>query len=189
MADDLMMMNTDDLLKTASLLVEMEDYSTAMTAFNTVFNQDSKCVEAHHIRGYAGKYFENYEETIKEFDRVIELEPGYAGAYYNRGCINREGDKKRAIRDFSKAIKLKSDYAEAYNNRGSLHEDIGNYKQAIRDFSKAIKLRPDYAMAYVNRGIAYARHDKKSLLSISDIKKATKLGYELAKDLSGQAGF
>ena len=84
---------------------------------------------------------------------------------------------------------MKSDYAEAYNNRGSLHEDIGNYKQAIRDFSKAIKLRPDYAMAYVNRGITYARHDKKSLLSIADIKKATILGHELARDLSGRGGF
>lgn len=179
-----MMMNTDDLLNIGSMLVEMEDYNTAMTAFNIVFNQDSKCVEGHHIRGYAGTYFENYEETIKEFDRAIELEPEYAGAYYNRGCIHREGDKRRAIRDFSKAIKLKSDYAEAYNNRGSLYEDIGNYKQAIRDFSKAIKLRPDYAMAYVNRGVTYARHDKKSLLSIADIKKATILGHELAKELS-----
>ena len=181
-----MMMNTDNLLKTGLLLVEMGDYNTALTAFNIIFNQDSKYLEAHHIRGYAGKYFENYEETIKEFDRAIELEPGYAGAYYNRGCIYREGDKRRAIRDFSKAIKLKSDYAEAYNNRGSLYADIGNYRQAIRDFSKAIKLRPDYAMAYVNRGITYARHDKKSLLSIADIKKATKLGHELEKDLSGR---
>ena len=178
-----MMMNTDDLLKTGSLLVEMGDYETAMTAFNIVFKQDSKYVEAHHIRGYAGIYFENYEEAIEEFDRAIEREPGYAGAYYNRGCIHREGDKQRAIRDFTKAIELKSDYAEAYNNRGSLHEDIGNHKQAIRDFSKAIKLRPDYAMAYVNRGITYAMHDKKSLLSITDIKKAIELGHKLARDL------
>ncbi|HVO66138.1 MAG TPA: tetratricopeptide repeat protein, partial [Syntrophales bacterium] len=140
-----MMMNTDDLLKTGSLLVEMGEYNTAMTAFNIVFDQDSECVEAHHVRGYAGKYFENYEETIKEFDKTIELEPGYAGAYYNRGCIYRECDKQRAIRDFTKAIELKSDCAEAYNNRGSLYADVGDYQQAIRDFSKAIEMRPEYA--------------------------------------------
>lgn len=174
------MMNTDDLLNTGLFLVEMEDYNTAMTAFTIVFKQDSKYLEAHHIRGYAGKYFENYEEAIKEFDRAIELEPEYAGAYYNRGCIYREGDKQRAIRDFTKAIELKSEYAEAYNNRGSLYAEVGDYQQAIRDFTKAIELRPDYAMAFVNRGITYARHDKKSLLSIADIKKATKLGHELA---------
>jgi len=179
------MMNTDDLLNTGLLLVEMEDYDIAMTAFNIVFKQDSKYVEAHHIRGYAGKYFESYEETIKEFDKTIELEPGYAGAYYNRGCIYKKGDEQRAIRDFSKAIELKSDYAEAYNNRGSLYADVGDYQQAIRDFSKAIEMRPEYAMAFINRGITYAKLDKKSLLSIADLKKATKLGHELAKDLSG----
>ena len=88
MADDMMMMmNTDDLLKTASLLVEMEDYNTAMTAFNIVFNQDSKCIEAHHIRGYAGTYFENYEEAIIEFDRAIELEPGMQGLIITGGAL------------------------------------------------------------------------------------------------------
>jgi tetratricopeptide (TPR) repeat protein len=177
-----MMISKDDLLEIGALAVENGNYDIAISAFHSFILRDLKCVEAHHIRESIYKYYENYGEAIRDFDRSIELKPECAEAYYNRGCTYRKDvdDIQQAIRNFTKAIELRSGYAEAYNNRGDLYGDAGDYRQAIVDFTKAIELKPDYAMAYVNRGITYARLDNKSPLSIADIKKAVGLWHESA---------
>ena len=178
-----MMIGKDDLLKIGSSAVESGNYDIAIAAFQSFILRDLKCVEAHHIRESIHKYYDNYGEAIRDFDRSIELKPECAEAYYNRGCAYRKDvdDIQQAIRNFTKAIELRSGYAEAYNNRGDLYGDVGDYQQAIVDFTKAIELKPDYAMAYVNRGLTYARHDNKSL-SVADIEKAVSLWHGSANE-------
>ncbi|MGZ6223181.1 MAG: tetratricopeptide repeat protein [Syntrophales bacterium] len=180
MTDD-MMTSKDDLLEIGSSAVKNGNYDIAISAFHSFILRDLKCVEANNIRDMIYKYYDNYGEAIKDFDRAIELKPECAAAYYNRACTYRKDvdDIQQAIKNFTKAIELRSGYAEAYNNRGDLYEYVGDYEQAIVDFTKAIELKPDYAMAYVNRGITYARHDNKSQLSIADIKKAISLWQDL----------
>ena len=86
---------------------------------------------------------------------MIELDPDYVKAYYNRGTSkNNLGQYEPAIRDFDKAIELDPDYAKAYNNRGTSKHNLGQYESAIRDYDKAIQLDPGNAFAYNNRGIS-----------------------------------
>ena len=45
--------------------------------------------------------------AAEDFSRVIELEPGDAIPYYNRGCTYAEmGYPRRALEDFNQAISL-----------------------------------------------------------------------------------
>ena len=60
-----------------------------------------------------------YDESIKYYDKIIELTPNDPELYFNRGAaegmlMNSEG----SIKDYDKAIVLKPDYKEAYANRG-----------------------------------------------------------------------
>jgi tetratricopeptide (TPR) repeat protein len=47
------------------------------------------------------------DKAIDDFTKAIELKPGYAEAYYNRGQVWEEkGDYERGLADYSKAIEI-----------------------------------------------------------------------------------
>jgi lipoprotein NlpI len=93
--------------------------------------------------------------AIEDFTKAIQLKPGYAAAYYNRGTLEQlKGEVGCAIMDYTKAIELEPDLAVAYSNRGTAKQSKGDFDGATADFTKAIELKPDYADAYCNRGFA-----------------------------------
>ncbi|MHB1680815.1 MAG: tetratricopeptide repeat protein [bacterium] len=48
---------------------------------------------------------EKFEEAIKKFTKVIEIDPNYAAAYNNRGSAYYNSKKyQKAIEDYTKAI-------------------------------------------------------------------------------------
>ena len=95
-----------------------------------------------------------YQEAILDYDKAINLKPGYAETYNNRGFAkNNLGQHFPAIFDFDIAIQLKPDFADAYNNRGNAKANLNQHFAAISDYDTVIRLRPDYAGGYYNRGI------------------------------------
>lgn len=48
-----------------------------------------------------------YKEAIRDFSRVIEIDPENANAYFNRGCCyDSVGELDLAISDYSVALEL-----------------------------------------------------------------------------------
>lgn len=83
----------------------------------------------------------DYELVKSDLNKVIELVPDFAFAYYNRGNIYSQlNDYHAAIADYDKALSLNPDMAEAYYNRGLTLIFLGNNKQGIADLSKAGEL-------------------------------------------------
>ena len=59
-----------------------------------------------------------YEDSIKAYDKTIELEPTYANAYSNKGlALGQLGQYEEAIKVFDKAIELNPHNADAIKNR------------------------------------------------------------------------
>lgn len=80
-------------------------------------------------------------EIMADFDKVIELDPRSAFAYYNKGNLLVEaGDLTSAISAYTKAIELKPDFGEAYYNRGYLYLRLGNKEAGVTNLSKAGEL-------------------------------------------------
>ena len=51
--------------------------------------------------------FGNYEASIADFNKAIELKPDYATAYSNRGNTNADlGNYEAALADYDEAIEL-----------------------------------------------------------------------------------
>ncbi len=49
----------------------------------------------------------HYKEAIRDFTRVIEIDPDNANAYFNRGCCyDSIGELDLAISDYSVALEL-----------------------------------------------------------------------------------
>ena len=83
----------------------------------------------------------DYDNVLKDFDRVIQSVPDFPYAWYNRGnvkCIIK--DYEGAISDYTKAIDLKNDLAEAYFNRGLTYLYLKDNKSGCIDLSKAGEL-------------------------------------------------
>jgi tetratricopeptide (TPR) repeat protein len=107
-------------------------------------------------RGFAYYRVREYQRAFADFDRALELFPGYARAYASRGSVYRYlGVYQRAIDDTSRAIELKPDYAWAYTIRGHVYSLCQAYTQAVEDLNRAIEISPDYAYAYFLRGCVY----------------------------------
>lgn len=80
-------------------------------------------------------------EIISDYDKVIELSPQMAFAYYNKGVVLAEaGDNTSALSLFSTAISLKQDFGEAYYNRGFIYMQLGQRQKGSDDLSKSGEL-------------------------------------------------
>ena len=78
------------------------------------------------------------DDILADLDRTIELSPGMAMAWYNKGNLLYEAeDYEGATEAYSRAIELKPDFGEAYYNRGFLHLKAGRRALGIDDLGKA----------------------------------------------------
>ena len=96
----------------------------------------------------------NYEFSliIRDYDTVIQLNPDFVFAYFNRAnirCLQR--DYRTALLDYSEAIKRNPDFAEAYFNRGLTRLYIGDTDSGIEDLSKAGELGIVNAYSIIKR--------------------------------------
>lgn len=80
--------------------------------------------------------------ALADYNKVIELDSKYAGAYNNRGILKaKQNDISGALADYNKVIELDPLPAHAYYNRGLLKErKLKDKKSAIQDFREAANL-------------------------------------------------
>lgn len=137
------------------------------------------------VRGenYANKRM--YDKAIAEYDKALQINPGYALAYYNRAnAYARSMQFDKAILDYTKTIEIMKKNRtrlyldDVYYNRACVYKAKGELDEAINDYTTAITLNPGRPDAYNNRGIAYydkGENDKAE----QDFRKAERLGYKV----------
>ena len=58
------------------------------------------------------------DRALQDYNRAIEIKPGYALAYYHKGNLSGlKEDFRQAILDYSKAIEIDPGFALAYHTR------------------------------------------------------------------------
>ena len=89
----------------------------------------------------SNRYRTLLQESLSDFDAVLNLNPRVVYAWFNKGNIYFEIlDYTSAINAYSEAIKTDQDFGEAYFNRGLAYLSAGNKAQAFSDLSKAGEL-------------------------------------------------
>ncbi len=80
-------------------------------------------------------------DIIADYDRVLELSPHMAVAWFNKGTLLLESeDYNGASQAFTRAIELKPDFGEAYYNRGYIALRAGRQAEGVADLGKAGEL-------------------------------------------------
>ena len=94
----------------------------------------------------------DYRLVKDDFDRVVEMQPAFVEAYFNRANVSAKlNDFKAAIVDYSMAIALNDRFAEAYYNRGLAKIYTGNTEGGVADLSKAGELGMYQAYSVIKR--------------------------------------
>ncbi len=89
-------------------------YREAISAFNKAIEHNPKYMHFHH-RGNTYMALKQYRNAIKDFNAVINLNPGIRNAYFYRGiALIKIGKKKRGLDDIRKAAKLGSGNAKRW---------------------------------------------------------------------------
>jgi tetratricopeptide (TPR) repeat protein len=119
-----------------------------------------------------------FEEAIKEFDKVLQQQPGHFWAQYlDALCLLRLHRAAEARARLGACLALRSDFVWIYLLRGFAQGELLEFDAAEADFAKALQLRLDESARYVlfvNRGVLRIRQDRVDD-AISDLKTAIKL--------------
>jgi tetratricopeptide (TPR) repeat protein len=113
---------------------------------------------AYNNRGLAYVADGDVERAIADFDKSLELHPGYINALMDRGMANgMKGDHERAVADFSTAIRQNPDSADAYNGRCYSLALMGDAAAALADCNRALALAPNTPYILDSRAYAFLR--------------------------------
>jgi len=139
---------------------------------------------------------------VKDYDRIISLDPANAIAYFSRGVnscrevellnklnadlilpgqqktiVRSQRDEiyRKALSDFSKTIQLEPGFAVGYFDRAYVKCQLQDFNGAIKDYDNTIKADPSFAEAYYNRGL-FLLYMKNKLEACNDFSKAGELG-------------
>jgi tetratricopeptide (TPR) repeat protein len=132
------------------------EYDRAISDFDQATRIDPNNLEAASNRATAFGSKGDYDRSIKELDRVIQLiqqapqpdpnepvQPSEAIAWDNRGfAYYRKGDYTQATQDFGRAIELFQLEPTFFRHRGQAEFFQGKFAEAATDYKTVIALNP-----------------------------------------------
>ena len=98
------------------------------------------------------------EDAVDAYQKVLELNPGAAGALVNLGTIYYRLRKfDEAEKYYLAAIEADSGYPLAQFNLGNLYDEQGRLPEAVDFYRRALALNPHYADAHFNLALLCER--------------------------------
>jgi tetratricopeptide (TPR) repeat protein len=141
-------------------------YADAEQMYRKAISLNRSNPQPHIQLGLALEGQGSFDEAIKEFQRVIAIDPKSANAYNNIGAVLvkkaalGKATPDKAIEAYRRAIAVDPSYALSYNNLGLVLYKQGDTNEAIAKYGQAIQIDPKYLFAHWN--LAYAlQHEVK----------------------------
>ncbi len=135
----------------------------ALLDFTRAIQDDATNAEYFFERGVAHNGLKNYDDSVRNFNDALRLNPGHVAAKkhrasaYNMQGLNHvsTGNHTQAVNDFTEAIADHGAEPIFLFNRGVSNHALKKYDEAIRDFNEAVRLNPEYISAKQQRAGAY----------------------------------
>ncbi len=135
--------------------LKQNNLSEAIKYFNLVLQKDPDNVEAHYNIAVAYKKSENHEQSLKHFDRVVELLNSPSQS--NPGVMNASKTKPprgEVMGKFDVYTEVKEKEHD-YIDLGDMHADNSQYEAAIEYYNLALGINPYNANTYFKASKSY----------------------------------
>lgn len=147
-------------------------FKDSIVLFSDVVAKNPSSWMGYNNRGAEYFAIRSYDLALADFDRALELKPGFADALVNRGLIYLAmKDFGKALDDLDKAVAAEPKSWDAYSARSMVHRGAGRLDLALADCDKALSLNPSFIKGLIRRGIIYSmmrKHD----LALGDLDRA-----------------
>ena len=141
------------VIKQLQALYDMGKYEIIYDQTKVLTKKHPKSVLVNKFLGLSCLKLNNFQDALKTFKKLIELEPNNSDWHLNLGAaLQSIGRPQDAVVAIGQSISIKNDNPIAYNNLGNALASAGNTSGAIKAYSLAISCKPDYAYAYNNLG-------------------------------------
>jgi tetratricopeptide (TPR) repeat protein len=157
---------------------DLQQYKNAQADFEAAVKLQPKQIESVLYEGRVRAKLGKLREAIKEYDRVLLLNPNHVVA------LDAKGEALLALKDYraldaNDELLNKADpqNATVHFRRGVVSAANKLVEQALRDFSQAIIRQPDLAMAYEERARIHGLRGDKSA-ALSDLGQAIRYGLD-----------
>ncbi len=152
----------EDILR----LLGRESLSVSSTDNSSATNQSDSTSQAKSIErevsqeaielyseGVDRYYAGDLEGAIAAFEKALEIDPKFHGAWYGLGnTLNDLGRNSEAIAAFDQALEINPKFHEVWNNLGNALNGLGRYSEAITAFDQALEIDPKFHAAWNNLG-------------------------------------
>ena len=132
-----------------------ERYDLALRAFDEVMELWSREDPALHlIRGHVHRDSGQFEKSLQDFEKAIELAPRFESFRSDR-CVALAllGKAEEGLRDCDRAIDKGPPTAANFLNRGAVYLRLNRPDEAAADFERAFDVDPDDPEALYARGV------------------------------------
>ncbi|HOE45696.1 tetratricopeptide repeat protein [Methanothrix soehngenii] len=168
--DDLATFNNDSARYNDSLAAYDKAIELAPTndSRNLAQAYEGKAVALSHMgqdlaaRGQIEESRAVLKEAVKNYDKVIDLDPDFVGqeAQQNRAGVLKELGRRdeaaagyeKAIEQLNRSIEVNLNNSGAWVNKAILFQEQGRYEEAITALNNATKITPEYVMAWEMMG-------------------------------------
>ena len=131
--------------------------------------------EAHNNLGVVLFQKGDVDEAIVQYQKALEIHPGYADAHNNFGnALFQQGKVEDAMAEYQKALQINPNLAKAYYNRGAALFQQDKVDEAIVQYRKAVQINHEDSEANNNLGNALL-HQGKADEAIAYFQKALQI--------------
>jgi len=165
---------SERLYKQGNEFYEKGEWRTAIWYYDQSIELDPANYKAYYNRALAKACMENYDDALKDLEKVVELKENFAETYYLRGlCYEYKGVLNEAIKEYNEALSRNPDFRDAQNRKESCENKVqknnktnsfetiedaktlekeGKYNEALDLLEKALKQQPDsFQLLYYRR--------------------------------------
>ena len=162
-----------NMLATYAIVPPSEAFPRAESAALRALDLDETLAEAHTSLGWTKMSQWSWQEAEREFQRAIELNPGYATAHHWYGLYFswNPGRFDEALAELKRAQELDPLSLIINASLGEALDNLGRYDEAIEQLRETLELDPNFGRAQLILGLALTQKSRYEE-AIAELEKA-----------------
>ncbi len=121
----------------------------ALQYFNNALRINPEAITSLYGRALCYQYKNDFDNAIKDYTTITQLDPSFIDAYFNMGYIHQVNLKmyREAIKYYDQSLAIDTMFVKAIYNKGYCFEQLGDIGNAKTAYQRCIDLEPTFDKA------------------------------------------